>query len=110
MPLFEKARVEVYIPDSPRPGYQEILDTLDLEFTHTFGGCTIFRRLDGSYLSRKGLPITDRINLIYTDTPYSFRDNFPILNRYGDTLRRAVQEALEEETVLVSMFSVYHVE
>lgn len=110
MPLSEKARVEVYIPDLPRTAYQEILDTLDLEFTHTFGGCTILRKVDGSYLSHRGLAINDRINLIYTDTPYTFRDNFSVLSRYGEALRRAVQEALEEETVLVAMFGVYHVE
>ena len=49
MPLFEKARVEVYLPDLPKPAYQELLEALDREFTYTFGGCTIVRGLEGSY-------------------------------------------------------------
>jgi len=38
LPLFEKARVEVYLPDLPKPAYQELLAALDREFTYTFGG------------------------------------------------------------------------
>ncbi len=110
MPLSEKARLEVYIPDSPGSKYQEFLKNLEREFTHTFGGCTVLRVIDGSYLSKKGLLLNDRINLIYTDTPYTFRDNFAILSRYGEALRLAVYQALEEETVLVAMFGVYHAE
>ena len=37
MPLFEKARVEVYLPDFPKPAYQELLAALDREFTYTIG-------------------------------------------------------------------------
>ena len=36
MPLFEKARIEVYLPDLPKPAYQELLAALDREFTYTF--------------------------------------------------------------------------
>ncbi len=110
MPLSEKARLEVYIPDSPGPAYREFLENLNREFTHTFGGCTILRGIDGSYLSNRGLPVNDRINLIYTDTPYTFRDNFAILSRFGETLRLAAHKALEEEAILVVMFAVYHVD
>ena len=110
MPLSEKARLEVYIPDSPGPAYRELLEDLDREFTHTFGGCTVLRGIDGSYLSRKGLLVTDRINLIYTDAPLSIRDNLAQFSRYGEALRLAADRALEEETVLVAMYGVYHVE
>lgn len=72
MPLSERARVEVYLPDLPRAIYQDLLAALTREFTYTFGGCTIIGGLDGSYLSQAGLHIQDRINLIYTDTPYAF--------------------------------------
>ena len=51
MPLSEKARVEVYVPDLPSPAYQNLLDALEREFTYTFGGCTIGRGLHGSYLA-----------------------------------------------------------
>jgi hypothetical protein len=100
----------VYLPDSPRPAYRQLLENLDLEFTHPFGGCTILRGLDGSYLSRKGWCISDRINLIYTDAALSFRDNPEKWSRYGEALHRDIHQALEEEAVLVVMFGVYHVE
>ena len=108
MPLFEKARVEVYLPDLPKPAYQDLLDALDREFTYTFGGCTIIHGLDGSYLSRMGFRLRDRVNLIYTDTPYAFDENVEIISRYTDKLRAATFEALEEEAILVVVFKVYH--
>ena len=50
MPLSEKARIEAYLPDLPKRAYQELLETLDRELSYTFGGSTIIRGLDGSYL------------------------------------------------------------
>lgn len=110
MPLSEKARVEVYQPDLPHAAYQDLLDALTQEFTYTFGGCTIIRKLDGSYLSQAGLPIQDRINLIYTDTPYPFNENFEIISTYADKLKDAAFMALEEEAILVAVVQVYHAE
>ena len=111
MPLFEKARIEIYVPDlSARRGYQELLDSLDREFTYTFGGCTILRGLDGSYLSRQGLRTQDRVNLIYTDTPFAFEDNFERISAFTDELREAALEALDEEAILVVASKVYHSE
>ncbi len=108
MPLLERARVEVYLPDLPRAAYYDLLDELTQEFTYTFGGCTIIHGLDGSYLSEAGSPIQDRINLIYTDTPYAFAENFEIISTYADKLKAAVNAALEEETVLIAVLKVYH--
>lgn len=110
MPLSERARVEVYLPDLPRAAYQDLLDKLTQEFTYTFGGCTIIRGLDGSYLSQAGLQIQDRINLIYTDTPYAFEENFEIASAYADKLKAAVNTALEEEAVLIAVAKIYHAE
>jgi 16S rRNA G966 N2-methylase RsmD len=110
LPLSEKARVEVYLPDLPTPSYQSLLKALDQEFTYTFGGCTIIRGLDGSYLSKLGLKMQDRINLIYTDPPFAFEENFLSLSRYTDQLRAAAFEALEEEAILVVVFKVHHSE
>jgi hypothetical protein len=76
LPLSEKARVEVYLPDSPRAAYRDLLNALTQEFTYTFGGCTIIRGLDGSYLSQAVSPVQDHINLIYTDTPYPYCRKF----------------------------------
>lgn len=80
MPLFEKARAEIYLPDLPISGYEELLQPLDQELTYPFGGCTIVSGLDGSYLSRFGAKIRDRINLIYTDAPFALDDNFDKLS------------------------------
>ena len=108
MPLFEKARVEVYLPDLPTLVYRDLLNALELEFTHTFGGCSIIRGLEGSYLSQAGLKLQDRISLIYTDTPYSFEANFETLSKYADALKDAVFKALQEEAVLVVLHQVFH--
>lgn len=100
MPLSEKARVEVYLPGLPRAAYQDLLVALEQEFTFTFGGCTIVRGPDGSYLSQAGSQIQDRINLIYTDTPYPFEENFEVISTYAGKLKEAAFAALEEERFL----------
>lgn len=51
MPLLERARVEVYVPDLAPAQYRNLLLSFEEEFTYAFGGCTIIRGLDGSYLS-----------------------------------------------------------
>jgi hypothetical protein len=110
LPLSEKARIEVYLPDVSRPEYQELLAELEQEFTYTFGGCTTIRGLEGNYLSRGGLVIRDRINLVYTDTPFTFEGNFDLLSQYADEVREAAFDALNEEAVLVAVYPVYHSE
>lgn len=110
MPLFEKARIEVYLPEPERGFVPDILEALDQEFTYTFGGCTIIQGLRGSYLSRTGVLVRDQINLIYTDTPLRFDKNFALLSRYADELRAGVFAALQEETILVVLYKVYHSE
>ena len=110
MPLSERARVEVHLPDLPRAAYHDLLDELAQEFTYTFGGCPIIRGLDGSYLSQAGSQIQDRINLIYTDTPYALEENFEIVSAYAEKLKAAVDTALEEEAVLITVAKIYHAE
>jgi hypothetical protein len=100
----------VYLPDLPRAAYRDLLGALEQEFTYTFGGCTIIRGLDGSYLSQAGLQIQDRINLIYTDAPYAFEENFEIISAYAGKLKAAALAALEEEAVLVTAAKIYHAE
>ena len=110
MPLSEKARVEVYVPDLPSSAYQNLLEALEREFTYTFGGCTIIRGLHGSYLSQAGFALFDRVNLIYTDASIRFDSNFTALARFTDKLQQAAFDALEEEAILVIAFKVYHAE
>lgn len=108
MPLSERARIEVYLPDLPKPSYQELLETLDREFTYTFGGSTIIRGLDGSYLSELGTKMQDRINLIYTDVAVDFDKNFIRISSYADRVKQSVVQALEEEAILIAVLKVYH--
>jgi hypothetical protein len=85
-----------------------LLAALEQEFTYTFGGCTTVRGLEGNYLSRLGLRMRDRVNLVYTDIPFAFEENVTRISRYADELRDAMLDALEEEAVLVAVFKVYH--
>lgn len=110
MLLSEKARIEVYLPDVSRPEYQELLAQLEQEFTYTFGGCTTVRGLEGNYLSRGGFIIRDRVNLVYTDTPFTVAGNFDLLSQYADEVREAAFDALEEEAILIAVHPVYHSE
>lgn len=110
MPLSENVRIEVYLPDLPTPSYRDLLEALEREFTYAFGGCTIVRGLDGSYLSQAGFPMQDKVNIIFTDLPLSLEQDFVRLSRYTDNLSRAAFDSLEEEAVLVTAFKVYHAE
>ena len=110
MPLSAKARIETYLPDAPQPEYQNLLAALEQEFTYTFGGCTTVCGLEGSYLSHQGIRMRDRINLVYTDTPFGFEENFDLVSRYADELREAAFEALDEEAVLIVVLDVSHAE
>lgn len=108
MPLLERARVELYLPDLPTAAYQNLLGAFDQEFTYAFGGCTIVRGLSGSYLSRAGVKTPDRINLIYTDLPLALSTNHESVARYAEELKQAAFESLAEEAVLVVVTQVYH--
>ena len=108
MPLSVRARFEVYIPDQPSQSYQDLLRTLADEFTVVFGGCTITSGLDGKYLSNFGQVISDRVTLIYTDTPFDLHENFDSVSKYSDKLRKSTFQSLEEETILVVVWPGYH--
>ena len=110
MPLSAKARIEVYLPDHLSLASQELLIAFNQEFTHTFGGATLWRGLDGSYLAQNGQTVRDRINLLYTDTPFSLEENADEISAYMAKLRQAVLDALKEEAVLVVALPVYHAE
>ena len=110
MPLSEKTRIEVYIPDLPIESYQNLIDAFEQEFTHSFGGCSIIRGIDGSYLSSVGHHTRDRVNLVYSDMSIRFHDNLAAISQYSDEVRNAANQALEEESILVVCFPVFHSE
>ena len=98
----------MYLPDLPTAAYQKLLNAFDTEFTHSFGGCTTIRGLDGSYLSLAGIKTPDRINLIYTNIPVALSTNFELVAAYAGELKRAAFESLSEEAVLVVVEQIYH--
>lgn len=108
MPLLERVRVEVYLPDPSQPEYENLLRSLEEEFTYAFGGCTTVRGLQGSYLSNIGELIPDRVNLIYSDVPLALSTRFDAVADYAEKVKRAAIEALTEEDVLISVEQVYH--
>jgi hypothetical protein len=108
LPLSAKAIIEIYLPDHLSLASQELLIVFNKEFTHTFGGATLWRGLDGSYLAQNGQTVRDRINLLYCDTPLSLEENADELSAYMVKLRQAVVVALQEEAVLVVALPVYH--
>jgi hypothetical protein len=87
-----------------------LLNSFEEEFTHTFGGSTIVHGLQGSYLSRLGFAMRDRVNLIYSDLPLAFEVDRELISRYADFVREAAFNALAEEAVLVAVIKVYHAE
>ncbi|MFL5328826.1 MAG: hypothetical protein ACJ8C4_07905 [Gemmataceae bacterium] len=110
MPLSARTRIEAYLPDLPRPEYQDLLSALELEFTYTFGGCSTIRGVEGHYLSHAGARIRDRVNIVYCDTPFAMESQFELLSQYSDELREAIIAALDEESVLIAAWQIYHSE
>jgi hypothetical protein len=108
LPLLEKARIEVYLPDLDKPAYVGLVEQLATEFTYSFGGSTVVRGLEGNYLSHLGSVMVDSITLVYTDAPFQFDANFRTLSEYADYLRKAAYGVLDEEAVLVVVYPVYH--
>jgi hypothetical protein len=88
--------------------YQNLLRSFEEEFTYAFGGCSIVRRLEGSYLSKSGVRIPDRINVLYCDAALPLSTNFDSVASCVGELKRAATEALSEEAVLISVEQVYH--
>ena len=110
MPLSEKVRVEVFIPDLPDPVYKRILERLGDELTYAFGGCTVQPAL-GKYRSASGLIIPDRVNVLFTDAPLHPSEDRRVIERYARGLHEAVAQALgEEEAVLIAVHPVSHYE
>jgi hypothetical protein len=108
LPLLERVRVEIYLPDPQIPEYENLLRLLKREFTYAFGGCSIVRGLEGSYLSIDGNVTPDRINLIYSDIPTTLSKSFNTVEGYVGELKRAAMDALTEEAVLISVEQIYH--
>ena len=110
MPLSEKVRVEIFIPDLPDPAYARLLEQLGDELTYAFGGCTVLPAR-GKYRSASGSIIHDKVNVLFADAPLHPSEDRRVIERYARGLQDAVAQALgEEEAVLVAAHTVSHYE
>jgi hypothetical protein len=87
LPLLERTRVEVYLPDLPSSEYQNLLQSLEEELTYAFGGSSILRGLRGSYLSISGERMPDQVNILYSDAPVALSTDFAIVAAYVRELK-----------------------
>ncbi|HEX8371075.1 MAG TPA: hypothetical protein VF604_21205 [Pyrinomonadaceae bacterium] len=108
MPLSARARIEVYLPEGKTPAYRRLQKAFEQEFLQTFGGCTVIKNIKGLYLSESDKIDSDKINLVYADTPFDFEKNFKALSKYAGELKKAALEASEEESVLIVVHKIYH--
>ena len=108
MPLSARARIEIYLPDVPKRIYRNARRVFEREFLETFGGCTVIKNIKGLYLSEKEKTETDKIILIYADTPFEFRKNRAALSKYTDELKDVAFQATNEESILIVVHEIYH--
>lgn len=112
MPSFTpKIRVEVYVPIRYEPAYQDTLSWLIEEFTELRGGCTVNENVSGYYLSQTNEVIDDRVSVVYSDFPMSWRkqaERTEVL-KYCTTLQAFLHENLWEEEILIGAYPVSHV-
>ena len=110
MPLSEKIRLELFIPDLPDPIYNRLLEELGDELSYAFGGCTVVPT-QGKYRSTTGFILPDKINILFTDTPFYWDKDRLLIEKYADGLRNVIQKVLSsEETILITVYPVYHIE
>jgi len=110
LPLSEKVLIEIFIPDLPDPAYNRILEEFGDELSYAFGGCTVISS-SGKYRSASGLILPDKLNILFSDTPFDWEKDRDLIERYAEELQDVVQQALEsEEAILITLHPVYHVE
>jgi PII-like signaling protein len=110
LPLLEKVRIEIYVPERREARYQNLLEAIADEFTEAFGGATVQRGFEGRYLSDSGDKETEPMNLIYSDLPLNFGEHQREISRYLDEIKEAAHEVLNEESILVTARTIFHVE
>jgi PII-like signaling protein len=108
LPLSARARIEIYLPDVPKKSYRNLLKIFEREFLETFGGATVIKNIKGLYLSSNGKSDSDKITLLYADTPFEFRKNRSALAQYTDELREVAYKTTNEESILIVVHEIYH--
>ena len=110
MPLSEKVRIEIFIPNLRDPVYGGILDKLGNELTYAFGGSTVLEA-SGKYRSSTGSILPDTVHLLFSDTPFVWVRDRLLIQTYAERIRTVVKRALSrEESILVVAYPVTHAE
>ena len=110
MPLSEKVRIEIFIPDLPDLIYRRLLDQLGDELSYAFGGCSI-NSTSGKYRSISGSILPDDANVLFSDAPFQWNKDRHLIEQYAQGLQDVVQKALDkEEAILIAVYPVYHSE
>lgn len=110
MPLSEKVRVEIYVPDRAEANYQNLLDAFADEFTEAFGGATVLRGFEGRFLSASGEKEIEKMNLVYADLPLNLPEYQNEIAVYLIEIKDAAHEVLNEESILVTARTIFHAE
>ena len=108
MPLSEKVRLEIFIPDLPDPIYANLLEELGNELTYAYGGRTRVAT-NGKYRSSGGVILPDKIQLLFSDTSFLWDRDRLIVELYAERIRTVVKRALlREEAIMVVAYPVFH--
>ena len=108
MPLSQKVRIEIFIPDLPDPIYSNILEEFGIELAHAYGGSTVVST-SGKYRSTDGMILPDKVNILFSDTPFIWDRDRLIVEQYAERIRIVVRRSLpREEAILVAFYPVYH--
>ena len=94
MPLSEKVRVEIFIPETRNSADELLLEQLGNEMSYSFGGCTM-TAANGKYRATSGMIVRDRLHILYTDTPLMWDEDLLLISQYVERLSVAVQLALK---------------
>jgi hypothetical protein len=55
--------------------------------------------------------LPDKINILFTDTPFNWDKDRLIIEQYTTGLRQVVQQVLSsEEAILIAVYRIYHIE
>ncbi len=108
MPLSERVRIEIFIPDPPDVSYRVLRQEIASELSYAFGGCTEISAA-GKYCSPQGRIVSDNIRILFSDAPIQFERDQVTLSQYVDWVKHAAQQSLEnEDEVLISVYPVCH--
>jgi len=110
LPLSEKVRIETFIPGLPDRICSGILENLGNELAAAFGGSTVISSV-GKYRTIEGMLLPDKINILFSATPFHWKRDRLIIEQYSERRRLSGKRSLqEEESILGSIYPVYHSE